>query len=52
LKIGDPILLLNLANGDILVSSIINGVGGFGCVHHGVQVGEVGISGTWWDNGK
>jgi len=36
LKIRDPVLLLNLANGDIIVSNIINGVGGLGCVHHGV----------------
>jgi len=40
---GDPVLLLNLVNGDIIVSSIINEVGGLGCVHHGVQLGEVGI---------
>ncbi len=40
LKIRDLVLLLNLANSDINGSSIINGVG---CVHHGVQVGEVGI---------
>ncbi len=40
LKIRDLVLLLNFANSDIIVSSIINGVG---CVHHGVHVGEVGI---------
>jgi hypothetical protein len=34
--------MLNLANGDMIVSSIINGVGGLRCVHHGVEVGEVG----------
>jgi hypothetical protein len=43
LKIRNLILLLNLANGDIIVSSIISGVGGLGCVHYGVKVGEVGI---------
>ncbi len=43
LKIRDLVLSLNLANGDIIVSNIINGVGGLGCVHHGVYVGEVGI---------
>jgi len=42
LKIRDLVLLLNLANGDIIVSSIINGVGGLRCVHHGVEVGELG----------
>jgi len=45
LKIRDPVLLLNLANGDIIVSSIINRVGRLACVHHGVEVGEVGIKG-------
>ncbi len=43
LKIKNLVLLLNLANGDVIVSSIINGVGGLRCVHHGVQVREVGI---------
>jgi hypothetical protein len=52
LKIRDLVLLLHFANGDIIVSSIINEVGGLRCVHHGVQVGEVGISATWWDNGR
>ncbi len=45
LKIKDPVLLLSLANGDMIMSSIINGVGGLRCVHHGVEVGEVGIKG-------
>jgi hypothetical protein len=36
--------MLNFANGDIIVSSIVKGVGGLRCVHHGVQLGEVGIN--------
>jgi hypothetical protein len=35
-KIRDLVLLLNLANGDIIVSNIMNGVGGLRSVHHGV----------------
>ncbi len=40
-----PCSIVESANGDIIVSSIINGVGGLACVHHGVEVGEVGIKG-------
>ncbi len=52
LKIRDLVLLLNLANGDIIVSNIINGVGGLGCVHHGDRLEKLVSSGIRWDNGR
>jgi len=52
LKIRDPVLLLNLANGEIIVSNIINGVGGQGVCIMVYRLEKLVSSGIQWDNGR